>query len=766
MMQAGDALDRFRETRRAHRGILVFGLFVAIAAAPHVSRAARGDCAQPITDGSAPVATDALYLLETSIGLHFCKRCICDVDGSGATTASDALFTLKAAVGVPVALACESCGDPVPLYCELDNYPCSLADSDPDALDRTFELLEALHAVRDNGTMDDVRDYLEAQPDVVSVGGDSQGLRFRVDGAAPAFFTEATPLSAESQAPLRSNARTSAPSPPAARAVVGEDRSGDGKTDNRDYKKALVLAAYEWQWRPYDVSEQIATILGNIRPYQGRVTFKRNAVEPAVGQDGAITLHDFLNFQDYDMIYVATHGVRMCWLPFDGGDPRCGVVIDSGTVRTPGSEDLPLFGVPGMLPLSRWGESSDAPSGTYQVGLSHDFWQYWYNGRLDNALVAFMSCETGGPLGSELAEAMGNERFAMTGWSEIVNVGQAFQAYTVFFEALFEGRTVLDGLEDVEDAGLSPYVNTRGDVSSLQVFTPSVDDLRIFEIPRLMYEGQEMYDGADVTPFVTGTLGDPTSDSLTLTLQIDGVTPETQNDFSVRYRVDDMDTTGTYDLASAMPVTSGATTYEVEHDVDLGFGLTGGEFPIEVIVDLPEGGDSRFSVDATAAPCSIDATLSGEALGSWDGPAQLVINGDGRIDINLWSRGWVNGDLASTMTGGASAPPGTPLAPGTYDLSEAAVSVFEPLYNAIYLNSAYHQDVEDFDCGGCGGSITFDSLTAEKATGSFTAVLPQLDMNDMPYASTTFTVQFTALPGSTLNGSSPITQCRAVYGED
>jgi hypothetical protein len=59
--------------------------------------------------GPAPrviTATDALFVLRTSVGLETCDLCVCDVNGSGSVTASDALAVLRTGVGQPVSLQC------------------------------------------------------------------------------------------------------------------------------------------------------------------------------------------------------------------------------------------------------------------------------------------------------------------------------------------------------------------------------------------------------------------------------------------------------------------------------------------------------------------------------------------------------------------------------------------------------------------------------------------------------------------------------------
>lgn len=71
------------------------------------ARAAQGDCAQPISSGSGPSASDCLFILKAAVGSVVCSpACICDPDNNGRTSAVDALMCLKVAVGQPIPLMC------------------------------------------------------------------------------------------------------------------------------------------------------------------------------------------------------------------------------------------------------------------------------------------------------------------------------------------------------------------------------------------------------------------------------------------------------------------------------------------------------------------------------------------------------------------------------------------------------------------------------------------------------------------------------------
>jgi hypothetical protein len=56
-------------------------------------------------------ASDALALLDASVGNRSCVACICDADSSGAVTSTDALLALRHAVGLIATLSCPACGE-------------------------------------------------------------------------------------------------------------------------------------------------------------------------------------------------------------------------------------------------------------------------------------------------------------------------------------------------------------------------------------------------------------------------------------------------------------------------------------------------------------------------------------------------------------------------------------------------------------------------------------------------------------------------------
>ncbi len=87
-------------------------LVAAMLLASDPAIAAVGDCGQPLSTGTSPNTSDALFVLRTSVELEECALCVCDVNESGDVTATDALLVLQLAVGLPVTANCVDCDDP------------------------------------------------------------------------------------------------------------------------------------------------------------------------------------------------------------------------------------------------------------------------------------------------------------------------------------------------------------------------------------------------------------------------------------------------------------------------------------------------------------------------------------------------------------------------------------------------------------------------------------------------------------------------------
>lgn len=483
--------------------------------------------------------------------------------------------------------------------CKRFGYPCSLAETPDELIERTTDLLGEARQRREEGTMSDALAHLREQSDVVEAFGSDDAIVFRVEGAAEAWFVDGSRDGDERRDPTTSRMRlASAIDPPPTAvdrtaSVVGEDTTGDGAKDNRDTKRALVLAPYHWQFAPYDESDLIAANLATLPGYAGAVTFVANRAE----RDQNVALDHFRSFADYDTILLSTHGNRLCG-PSSESAQLCRVVINTG-VRINRSDTEISGRDPGLVFYLYYPAGEPQSTGLLTLGMNPDFFRLNYPGGLDNTLLILSACETGNNEGHELAAAAAGSNFVMMAWSEKVPASAAFQASTFFAERLGLGLSSGEAYRDLVDAGLHRATDKDGVNTVFQHISPGNADVRIFEVPTILMDGAPMQDGADASAMVIGTAGDGAEDRLLVTLQVSGV--DDPIFYSVRYEIDGRPTRGEYDLLDGGP---GGYEHEyvVDHDVDVGFDLPSDKFTIEAIVELPEGGESRYFVTSRLCP--------------------------------------------------------------------------------------------------------------------------------------------------------------------
>ena len=443
--------------------------------------------------------------------------------------------------------------------------------------------------------MTDALEFVRQQADIIEAFGSDDSIVFRIDGAPEAWLVDRTgtfdaePSAWQPQIASVGPAPIAFPQDPPS-TVVGEDTSGDGNIDQRDAKRALILAPYLWQFAPWDESDHLAKLFGTLPGYAGNVEFAANRKKG----DQNVTFDHLLSLANYDTVFFSTHGKRECESAADGKEV-CHVQVSTGV--TVNVLDIPASGVlKGLALIGAYDNQSDQASVVVELGLTPDFFRYSYPRGLDNTLLVLSACKTGGQSGNELARAVGGENFVMMAWSETVRSSAAFKASGLFAEQLGLGLSSKEAYKAVVDAGLHRAINRKGIETVFQHISPADDDIRIIELPTLQRDGRPMEDGVNVSDGVTGTPGDDQPDQLKLEVRVAGV--HERGSYTVRYEIDGKPTRGLYDLSNAKPGDL-EFSYLVEHDIDVGFDLPAVGFTIEAIVDLPEGGESRYYVSAT-----------------------------------------------------------------------------------------------------------------------------------------------------------------------
>jgi|GEM_PF-2735278 len=517
---------------------------------------------------------------------------------------------LVLAVGLAAALG--GCGTPsngdgdtgeeATLACELEGYACSLADVPEDVRDASWSALESAYDALLDGSMSDAVASLDARPDLVDLTYDDRVLRFRLEGGAPTFLYDVTGLSPDvkpsAAATTVAGSRTFGPTE-----VVGRDRNGDGHVDNRDAKRALFLSPYKWQFGTLDEGDLLASNLASGPPYQDNVDYIEN---PAKASQN-LSLEDWRSWYLYDFIYVASHGARV-----DVAGTAY-VVISSG-VRADATEGLPYTGAWRFGMMDRDASQSGR---IIEYGLDLDFFRATYGSGLDDTMVVFSACETGAAGANALADAIGGDDFVLLGWSETVYSRDAFPTASAFLENLGKGlradeahaRLVRDGLTVGDPVPLSD-----GSPGAPPVFTryaPSGGDQRLIEVPTLLDETRKrLQDGTDLRDSLDGGAGDGEPDVLTITTRLSGIETGTEDGYQLGFELDDVATPDRYGLGAATRLDD--ATVELELEVDLGRDAPIDPVDLAAILELPEGGESRYVAEVTLGrACGWTMSFSG-----------------------------------------------------------------------------------------------------------------------------------------------------------
>lgn len=633
------------------------------------------------------------------------------------------------------------------LDCLRGGYPCSLGEVPEAVMTASLEALEDGYEALESGDLADARTVLEERADLEEIHSDGHAIRFRLEGGVPVWLLDVRGLTPDDAAGATEGQEFSEWT--TAKSVVGEDTNGDGKVDNRDVKRALVMAPYLWEFQPWDESPLLAELLGEVPAYEGNVRYVGNETEDAQN----VTLDDWMSWGDYDAVFVSTHGMRI-----PRGDGYA-VVISSGVKFDVSEYDRTLGGV---AVLGSVNESQGTSNLIVEYGFMTDFFRVAYPDGLDDAFVSFSACETGGAGASELADALAGEDFVMMGWTEAVPVDVALIAMGGFVGSLRLGIRAEEALDRIREQGLDRGVNSDGDLAVFTRFAPNGGDQRLIEVPSILDRtGLSMTDGENLTASLDGMPDDGESDRLVLEVRLDGVEEGTEDDYSVRYRLDDQDAQGSYPLADVTRLDGSAVT--VKHDVDLGQDVPTELVELEAIVDLPEGGESRFAAGVQFAGCSFDVNVSGDFTGTFDGAARVRRFADDAIAIDLQSRGYINGATGpESFIASAGTGPGA-TSPDTYPITGASAAQGNIAGTSVF-SASYLPGHDDADCTGCGGDLILESVSDDAVTGAFSVTMPVTTPHPGgdadPYI-VTLDATFNAI-----EEGGPFTQCTIGYADD
>jgi hypothetical protein len=475
------------------------------------------------------------------------------------------------------------------LECEKEGYPCSLSEVPLEILEQSNALADSALAMLDDGaSAAEVAVWLENQSGMAEVQSDDLAVRFRLDGGRGTWILleGATAPFAPGSGPAGSGfappdiERAKSDESGVDRVIVGE---------NLEHKKALVLSPVRYDLGPGDEGDAVAAILASTRGYEGGVHHLSNDSEAST----EVGVGSFEGWGQYQVVYVTTHGKRMC------DSTGCRGIIVGTTLEAilPGSgqtaaEKTKSLKAQGLAVV----KSTHQPNTTY-VAITADFMRAHYQSGLDNTVVVLSACQTFASQGTDLVESLLGSSSVVFGWDESVWSDDAFAAGVALFNDLSEGypaEVAYERLGNLRFGRATPH----GPPPTLIIGNrPKGGDLRIREVVELL----DPQTGLELSPSsfvpIEGVVKDGLDDGAPYSVRVDGMTPDLAATAVLHVSVDGVE-------ADPTPVSEGTVD---DHDrwtilgiVPLGYDLEQDKaVTYRAWVELPDEGESKDETTAT-----------------------------------------------------------------------------------------------------------------------------------------------------------------------
>ena len=600
-----------------------------------------------------------------------------------------------------------------PSVCEPGEGPCTWSEVAPEVIEASFELgEEAYRRVVAEG-YEAARQWLIEQPEVVYTASGSGALRFRIDGGLPVWVTGEPPLFLEDPAPASSAV--------APKFVAGQDRTGDDKVNNRDWRQASVLSPiFTWSG---EQAPELDFVFGleNVPGYAGQVEHIK---------DGDADLAAFSDWATKDLVYFVGHGNRVC----DDKESQssllvCGTGLLTGEAIDP--EGLRSLDSPGVTftVMPNQNLLDVTVPGAY-VFLEAPFFEWKYPSGLDDTLIVLMACRAGdgAPADddyepSDLVRTLNDAGAVVFSWTDVVWSDYIYETSQALLAELREGRSTEDTIAELERRGLDSFMRfyepyDRTVTTELVAHGSQERPLRIREVVQLVDEdGKPLTDGTDVTQLLDA--GGGASDTLSLSVRFDGLAPDQLGQASLRFELDGSSIGSPIVPSDAQAVpAAGPYTSRLAVRVNTGRELTPDrDYTLEAILDLPEGGESRFEVILGVRRCSW--ALTGPPEGPADGTF-AAYNADEEATVFMFhpDPGGTEGPNVTLILDYIPVPGVNPLGEGSGNLS-----IFYPPSTA-YVAGTEGNCLVNLDGGACevpsppAPTLTFDAFDSERAAGT------------------------------------------------
>lgn len=426
------------------------------------------------------------------------------------------------------------------LECEAEGFPCSLSEVPIEIVEQSDNLSEeAIDMFAAGASTPEVEAWLNSRDDMVDVEADEQAVRFRIDGGRGTWILRAAAFGARGgpgSAPPSQHVNLPTPAP--ALHVAGPDK---------EQKSALVLSPFLWDFGSLDDGALVQGILSDTRGYEGRVTFEANATQT----ESKVTVEDFKGWEKFQVIHVVTHGTRICTdgscraaiaaSTLVGTAPEGkGIITAEATLTRLTDRGVDIATVEGARGLDLEPGADPELERIKVILLTAEFFAGQYGGGLDHTLVFFNACETFAGDATDLANALRGTNSVYLGWTDTVSSEAAVAAA----EALYEDLSERGYPAEVAYAKLGSLKTDSGFVGAELVLgdVSGSDDLRIRDVVELIDPSSgELLSATSQVPIV-GTLGDDEPDSVSYTVQVDGMTPEFAPKTTLHVSIDGVET--------------------------------------------------------------------------------------------------------------------------------------------------------------------------------------------------------------------------------
>lgn len=487
---------------------------------------------------------------------------------------------LLAACGAPAGPQGSPAGEP--LDCVVAGYPCSFAEVQIAVLQQSMDLAEqAVEALQAGASTDEVMAMLAVAPGMASLEGAGDAVVFRLEGGRPTVVDLSVdqPLLPEDASLLQVGAGFGL-QPLQPSRVIG----GGGP------KSALVLAAFPFDFAGMDSAAYVAELLAATPDYAGRVTFKSSPD----AETPLVTVADLLDLDAYDVVYMTTHGGRLCTdksVPLKPLATHGEMVGPAGTGAGAGDcrTDFLVQRFHGtaaeLQALDHTGIVLYHGSRYRSIAVTSDFFRHYYPAGLGDTLFVLLSCST---FADDFVPSVSGGSAVYVSWDGMVDADHAWATAELMEHMLLQGLTVAQALAMVGDAGADAAHGGR-----LRAAGPAAE-MRIRDPLRVLdgFSGHDLRSLQEIA--VVGTPGDGQPDALLLEAEVLGVLEEDAAQALVRVRVDGVERlSGT--LAKLGELVTEAR-YRLPLQVQLGFdAAVGRALSVEVRLDLPEGGSAQVA---------------------------------------------------------------------------------------------------------------------------------------------------------------------------